>query len=37
VKSVAEVLAGVVLGVAIGGLIIWGITALGDYIVRIYP
>jgi hypothetical protein len=37
VKPVTEVLAGVVLGVAIGGLIIWGITELGDYIVRAFP
>lgn len=36
-KPVTEVLAGIVVGLTLGGLLIWGVVELGDYIVRIYP
>lgn len=34
-RALGEVLFGAALGLAIGGLIIWGVMALGDYIVRV--
>lgn len=36
-KPVTEVFAGIVVGLTLGGLFVWGVVKLGDYIVRIYP
>lgn len=36
-KAVGEVLLGVLIGLGLGGLMIWGLMRLGDYIVRTYP
>lgn len=33
-KPVAEILAGIVLGLALGGMVIWGVMKIGDYIVE---
>lgn len=36
-KPLAEIMAGIVIGLAIGGLMIWAVMEIGDYIVRAYP
>ena len=33
-KAVAEIVAGIVIGLALGGLVIWGVMKIGDYIVE---
>lgn len=36
-KVVGEVLLGALIGLVLGGLMIWGLMRLGDYIVRVMP
>jgi hypothetical protein len=34
-KALGEVLMGAAIGLVLGGLLIWGVMKLGDYIVRV--